>query len=210
MSKRLSHLVRGLLAVAVLFSIAHATPEPSDWRREVLLGDNDDYFFRFVTDSFHPGSHYTYTRALKLEKVRKSDARVVRSVLIRNVHYSQHPDSLHWSEASDSLPPFDLTTYLRENRVDLAFPSELIQVRAFKIDSGGVWEVLHEGRVRLATRRELDRQIPSLGEHPRVVGIEQTGPDPSKDFYLLIDSGDESWDDDWAEDLLMIHGKLLR
>lgn len=210
MSKRLFHLVRGLLAVAALFSIAHATPEPAAWRCEILIGDNEEFFFRYVTDSVHPGSYFTYSSSLRLEKVRKSDARVVKTFLLRNVQYSQHPDSLHWSESSDSLPPFDLTGYLRENRVELAFPSELIHARVFRIDSGGVWEILHDGRVRLATRRELERQIPSLGEHPHVVGIEQTGPDPSKDLYLLIVSGDESWDDDWAEDLLRIHGGLLR
>ena len=128
MSKRLYHLVRGLMAVAVLFSIAHATPEPAAWRRTMLLGDSDEYFFRYVTDSVHPGSYSTYSRTLRLEKVRKSDDRVVQSVPLR----------------------------------------------------------------------------------PRVVGIEQTGPDANKDLYLRIVSGSESWDDDWSEDLLMIHGALLR
>ncbi len=210
MSKRFLHLLRGLLAAAAFFSIAHASPEFGAWRQEILIGDNEEFFFRYVTDSVHPGSYYICTRTLRLEKVRKTDAHVMKTYLLRKVHYSQHPDSLRWAEASDSLPAFDLTSYLRDNRVELAFPSELIHARVFRIDAGGVWEVLRDGSVRLATRRELERQIPSLGEHPRVVGIEQTGPDSGKDLYLLIDSGDESWDDDWDEGLLVIHGGKLR
>ena len=210
MSKRLFHLGRGLFAVAVLFSIAHATPEPAAWRRTILLGDNDQYFFRYVTDSVHPGSYFRYSRSLRLEKVRKSDDHVVQTFPLRSVEYSQHPDSLSWSETSDSLPSFDLPAYLRANKIALAFPSDLIQIRVFQIDGGGVWEVLHDGRVRLATHRELVRQIPSLGDDPHVVGIEQTCPDPSKNLYLRIVSGSATWDDDWSEDLLMIRGALLR
>jgi hypothetical protein len=62
------------------------------------VGQNPEYFFRYVEVSEHPGSYYTYSSTLRLEKVRKEDLRIVKSVLLRDVTYSEHPDTLRWSE----------------------------------------------------------------------------------------------------------------
>ena len=53
----------------------------------------------------------------------------------------------------------------------------------------------------MATRKELERQIPTLGENSRVVGIEETGGILGEDFYVRIASGSPAWDVDWSEDL---------
>ena len=144
-----------------------AAPDPGRSERRVLLP------LRCGQD--HPGSHYKYSRTLRIEKVRESDIRVVESFLLRDVAYSQDLNTPRWSEVSGPVPSFDLSSYLRANEVALAFPSDLVDFRTFAIDSAGVWEVFEDGRIQLATRKELERQIPTLGENSRVVGIEETG-----------------------------------
>jgi len=200
-----------LVGLLVLVEIGQATPEAATWRRQTLLGQNAEHFFRYVTVSVHPGSYYSYSRTLRLEKVRKADLRIVESFLLRDVTYNQHPDTLRWSEESDTVPAFDLPSYLRVNQVALAFPNDLGPFRTLAIDSAGVWEVFADGRLQLATHREVTRQIPMLGEDARVVGIEMTGGIRGEDFYLRIESGSAgAWDMDWSEDLLMIRGVELR
>jgi hypothetical protein len=156
--------VGGLLAgLPVMAEVAQATPGAATWRRLTLVGQNPEYFFRCVAVSEHPGSYYTYSRTLRLEKVRKADLRIVESVLLRDVTYSEHLDTLRWSEESGRVPAVDLSSYLQASQVALAFPSDLIHGRTFAIDSAGVWEVFEDSRIHLATRTELERQILLLG-----------------------------------------------
>jgi hypothetical protein len=93
---------------------------------------------------------------------------------------------------SVTLPPFDLSAYLRVNAVHLVFADDLI--RTFAVDSSGVSEVFEDGRVELAGREDLMRQIPELGEDPRVAGIEDTDFQPAKGckayIYLRVLSND--------------------
>jgi hypothetical protein len=196
--------------LVVLVALASATPDAATWRRQTLLGQNADYYFRYVSISEHPASYYQYSRSLRLEKIRKADRRIVETIRLSGTAYSQDMETNRWTDAPDTVPSFDLATYLRANRIATPFANDLIQVRTFTIDSGGVWEVFEDGRIQLATRAELERQIPGLGEGPRVVGIEETGRIRGEDFFLRIQSGDSASDSDWAEDLLMIRGVELR
>ena len=115
------------------------------------------------------------------------------------------------TEKSETLPPFDLSGYLTRNAVHLPFSEDLI--RTFAIDSAGVWEVFEDGRVELAGRADLLRQIPELGEDPRVIGIEETDYEPEKGgkafFYLRIWSNTASSEDDWSEDLLLVNRNVF-
>lgn len=191
---------------------AMATPEAATWRRQTLVGENAGYFFRYVTISEYPADYDHYRRTLRLEKVSKSDLGVVEQIPLRDVAYAQDLHTSHWSEHSVALPPFDLSGYLARNAVHLPFSDDLI--RTFSIDSSGVWEVFEDGRVRLAGRSDLRRQIHDLGDDPRVVGIERTDYEPDaggKAFvYLRIWSNSAAGDADWSEDLLLVDGLLLR
>jgi hypothetical protein len=131
----------------------------------------------------------------------------VESILLRDVSYTQDADTDRWSESSVPVPSFDLPSYLAANQVALAFSDDLVHFRTFAIDSAGVQEVFEDGNVQMATRAELERQIPGLGEDPRVVGVEETGPFNGEYFYLRIESGTAAWDAGWSEDLLMIPGR---
>jgi len=190
---------------------AAATPGSGTWRRQTLLGENADHFFRYVTISEYPPSYYSYRRMLRLEKVRKSDLRVVEQIPLRDVAYSENAMTGARTEKSETLPPFDLSGYLTRNAVHLPFSEDLI--RTFAIDSAGVWEVFEDGRVELAGRADLLRQIPELGEDPRVIGIEETDYEPEKGgkafFYLRIWSNTASSEDDWSEDLLLVNRNVF-
>jgi len=205
------------VAVAIILLIAThalATPGSGTWRRQTLLGENPDHFFRYVTTSEYPPSYYSHRRTLRLEKVRKSDFRVVEQIPLRDVAYSEHAMSGARTEKSETLPPFNLSGYLTRNAVHLPFSEDVNDMtRTFTIDSTGVWEVFEDGRVELAGRADLLRQIPKLGEKPRVVGIEQTDFEPEKGgkayFYLRIWSNIASSEDNWSEDLLLVNRNVF-
>jgi hypothetical protein len=210
------NLIRVAICVLALGQVpeASATPEAANWRRQTLIGETQTHFFRYVAVSTHPGSYYGYTETLHLEKVRKSDHRIVESFKLRDVSYSQDMNSKVWSEVSEPLDPFDVAGFLQSNKVRLTFSDDLFEDRTFAIDSAGVWEVFEDGRVQMATRKELERQIPDLGEDPRVAGLQRTGPCcggvAGRDSYLRILSGSSSWDDFWCEDLLRVPGDIVR
>jgi len=200
--------VLGTLIALVLFAqMAIATPDSATWRRHTLVGENAEYFFRYVTVSEYPASHYSHRRTLRLEKVRKADFKVVEQFQLRDVVYSENPMTGARSEKSRALPVFDLSAYLVRNTVHLPFSEEV--GRTFSIDSSGVWDVFEDGRVELAGRSDLLRQIPDLGEEPRVVGIEVTDFKPPTGkkayFYLRIWSNSSASDDNWSEDLLLVN-----
>jgi hypothetical protein len=201
-----------IMALLLIAAEATATPNAATWRRQTLVGENADFFFRYVTVSENPAEYYSYTRSLRLEKVRKSDLSVVDRVPLREVAYSQDANTGVWREHSVTPPPFDLGAYLTRNTVHLPFSDDLI--RTFAIDSSGVWEVFEDGRVQLAGRSDLLRQIPNLGEDPRVVGIERTDYEPrpgGKAFvYLRVWSNSAAGDADWSEDLLLINSLVLK
>jgi len=198
--------------LALIARNAMATPEAATWRRQTLVGENAEYFFRFVTVSENPAEYYSHRRTLRLERVRKSDLRVFEQVPLRDVTYTQDPRTDAWTEHSTTPPPFDLSRYLAQNAVHLPFSDDLI--RRFSVDSSGVWEVFEDGRVQLARRADLRRQIPKLGENPRVVGIERTDYEPAKGgktfVYLRIWSNSAADDDSWSEDLLLVNNLVLR
>jgi hypothetical protein len=200
------------IALALIVGEAVATPGAATWRRQALVGENAEYFFRYETISENPASYYSRRRTLRLEKVRKSDLSVVESVPLRDAAYSQDPNTGVWSERSEMPPPFDLGGYLTRNAVHLPFSEDLI--RTFSIDSSGVWEVFEDGRVELANRSELLRQIPELGDEPRVVGIERTDYKPERGgksfLYLRIVANSASDEADWSEYLLLVNSLVFR
>jgi hypothetical protein len=199
-------------ASVLMAAMAGATPNAATWRRETLIGENAEYYFRYVTISENPASYYSYRRTLRLEKVRKSDAEVVEHFPLRDANYWQDLKTDLWNEHSKKLPAFDLSGYQRVNTVHLSFGDDLD--RTFTVDSSGVWEDFEDGRVQLADRQALLKQIPGLGEDPRVVGIEGTDFEPlpgAKGYlYLRVCSNSASTDDDWSEDLLLVDRGVLR
>jgi hypothetical protein len=201
-----------VLTLGWFAGVALATPEKAIWRRQTLIGENSDYFFRYVTISEHPGSYYGYSRTLQIEKIRKKDFQVVESHPLESVTYSQNFDTQKWSSDTDTLPAFDLPAFLRANAVAMAFADDRFFFRAFVIDKEGVWEVFEDGRHQVMRRADLERQIPDLGEEPRVVGIEDTNPGigEGRSIYLRICSNSSSWDDYWSEDIVMLPERAVR
>jgi hypothetical protein len=200
-----------MIALAILAAGVVATPQVSTWRRQTLVGENAEYFFRYVTVSENL-NQYSFRETQRLEKVRKSDLRVADQAVLRDVVYAKDLESGVWNERSVALPPFDLAEYLTRNAVHLPFSNDVI--RTFSIDSSGVWEVFDDGRVELVGPSDLQRQIPKLGEDPRVVGIENTSYEPGEDgrayLYLRVWSNSAADDVDWSEDLLLVNRRVFR
>jgi hypothetical protein len=201
-----------IIALAMLTAEATATPNAATWRRQTLVGENAEYFFRYVTVSENPAEYYSFRRTLRLEKVGKSDLRVVEQVPLRDVSYVQDMETDVWNEHSAKLPPFDLSGYLTRNSVHLPFSDDLI--RTFSIDSSGVWEVFDDGRVKLADRSDFHKQIPNLGGDPHIVGIERTDYEPIKGgkayLFLKVWSNTAASDADWSEDLLLVNSLVFK
>lgn len=196
-----------LIGLASTVTAVWATPDSATWHRQSLLGENADYFFRYVTISEYPASYYSHRRTLRLEKVRKSDLGIIEQIPLLDMSYAEDPMTGALTERSATLPTFNLSGYLARNAVHLPFADDL--GRTFAIDSSGISEVFEDGRVIIAGSADLARQIPHLGEEPRVAGIEKTDYEPATGakgfFYLRVWSNSASGDDDWSEDLVLVN-----
>ena len=114
-------------AFLALAATATASPDAATWRRQSLLGEDAEYFFRYVTVSENPHTHYAFRRTQRLEKVRKSDLSIAEHFTLRDVAYTQDMESGVWIERPVMLPPFDLAGYMTRNAVHLPFSDDAIQ-----------------------------------------------------------------------------------
>lgn len=189
-----------------------ATPNPAAWRRETLLGANSAFFFVWVANWAQPGSHYQSSESAFIEKVRFADRRVVEShqVLGASVKYAFDEDV--WESEYEELPEFDLTGFMRENRVSPAFSTDLHWLDWEVVIRDGELVLTEDGlSATILTGEEIADQIPEVGEgyeEPEVVGcqtVSPTGQETAKAMlFFLVQLNSAYWDDDWSEVLLLV------
>jgi hypothetical protein len=200
----------GLAALLALApSSASATPEAATWHRASLIGENAEHYFRWMAERSQPGSYYTYTETLRFQKVRKSDLAVVEDVLVREVVFSQHPDTMVWVATEESPPAFDLGGRLGRDGVQMTFEDDGAPVLV--LDDSGAWVEAEGERERVLDRAELLRQIPGLGEQPRTAGAGSAASSSTATIlYYRVLSGTAAFDSDWSEDLLLVPESAIR
>src|SRR6185369_9771195 len=71
---RLRALV-ALMAVVALASSVHASPSPYAWRREILLGANEQEHFYLVESMTNPGNAYVASESLSIYQRSNADPR---------------------------------------------------------------------------------------------------------------------------------------
>jgi hypothetical protein len=161
---------------------AHAADDADDgaasWYRETLLGENSECFVRLVSiwDSRWYGHALADTQ--RVERVRKSDFRVVESIPIVIAHFTDE-DSGKWRSTFETLPAFDLAGYLKRHRVAAAFSAPRDDV---VLDSKGLRAVYQDGAAM--TSEDQQRRGPRLRGDFTLAGLEATG---------CIDCGHWGW-----------------
>jgi hypothetical protein len=192
-----------LLALLGFSGEALCTPDAATWTREVLLGANGSHYFVWVARWSQPGSHHESSASVSIRKVRLSDFVVEQEAEVYSASYV-FEDTTEFSR-----PPFDLSVYLRENRVAPTFAAEgpmQVAVRDSTLEL-----VVGEAHGILLTAKELRdqlrRRLDPIEDEPRVVGRYDAeggdGGSPSYSFYSLV-LGGRAYDGNWSEVLVVV------
>ena len=207
---------RTILSLVALLGIlaprvAHATPEAAEWHRETLVGENRDFYFALRATRTYPGSYYAYSEELSLVKVAKANRSIAETVTLQRRECSQDFQTEAWTCGDDSIPQFDLGAYLRHHAVRIPFAEDWPQ--DLRIDSAGVYLNVEDVRATVLPWDALQRQLPDLGDEPRIVGLEATQArllDGAEALYFCrVQSNTTAIDDDWSEDLLLVPEALV-
>ena len=133
-----AHILIGVCLLALAAGDAYGTPDPGKWRQQALIGANETYFFYYETVRIYPGSYYGYSEQLSLCRKRRADNIVDEKILLRNVQYAANAETMVWTSSdADTTLAFDLSRYLRENRVCLAIHGRIRDLPAF--GKGGIY-----------------------------------------------------------------------
>jgi hypothetical protein len=204
-------LVVAIVCACSLASRAESTPVPANWHREVLIGEDEDSYYQFLTRSLHPGTYYAFRQTLALQRISKGDFSVIEEIPLRDVHYYMDMTTEEWHAEETQIPPFDLGDYLRRRGIHLAFaessPPDL------RVGAAGVYLETEGVREIVLAPNELLAQVAELGGSPRIAVIQETRRPVRKGearfrFYTVY-SNLASTDVDWSEDLLMIEQSRL-
>jgi hypothetical protein len=204
----------GLVLLSGLTPVqSRVTPEAARWHKDLLLGETADGYVVLRQERRYPGSYYEYSDELRVVRVAENNRAVMEEYVTQRSHCRQHPDTMIWHCSYDSLPPFDLSRHLRTRGVRAAYASDRAQ--GASIDSQGLYIEWEGIRATIMPMTAVLRQLPDLGEEPRVIGVMTTdrhevfgGP---LIYFFDVLSGFEAIDDNWSEDLLLVEeGDLQR
>ena len=195
-----------LLLTSLLPTESRGTPETATWRRESLLGETANSYVVLRQEWSQPGSYYEFSNELRVVRLDKKNRTVMEERLVERSSCSEDPDTMVWHCSYDSLPSFDLSRFLTTLQARPAYGSDWSQ--AVSIDSAGLYVQRPGSKAYVLLMPAVRRQLPRLGEEPRVVGVEttdshQVSGGPSI-LFILIQSNTASIDDDWSEDLLLV------
>lgn len=196
----------GFVAIVLLLpSLSSATPGAASWRREVLLGANDDFYFVWVAKWSQPGSHYTSRESVTVHTARFDNNVAVDSVLVLAAHHTFIQSQGPWEASYSELPQFDLAQFLSENRIRPAFTSEWPKDVA--IEDGALVVRGEFGSKVVLTRSEIGELVPSIGRDPHIVQCQRvrrmnrSGP---LVLFFTIRFNTSHDDDDWTEVLIPV------
>lgn len=198
-----------LAAIAALLATAPAalcTPDAATWTREVLLGTNSDHYFLWVAYWSQKGDHYSSSATTAIRKVRLADFDIVQEIEVSSLSYRDEGANDSWDTTAATLDGFDLSAYLRENRVIPVFPGEgpiqaVVEDSVLYLEDG-------ENRAVLLTAARLRDQVGVIGSDPHVVGrydvvCGEEGEGRAYYFYV-VQFNSRSYDDNWSEVLVVV------
>jgi hypothetical protein len=214
------------LVIAAVFGIllpaaqSHATPETQSWHRERLLGANEKEFFFLKIERDNPGSYYEYTDRVKICRAPHANPAAVEEVLIREIRYVDSSATGRWIGKELSHKSFDLTSFLLENHIQMAF--QAFGRPTLVVDSAGVFVQEGTFRAQVLSRSEFLSQMPEIAHQERfgaktdlqrttaVEVVELRNRDMPELYYYTVYSEIISGGDCWFEDLLVIPAEKVK
>jgi hypothetical protein len=151
------------------------------------------------------GYHHSSEASTSLRKVRLTDRHVVEEILVFSASYMDHDTTLV------AVDGFDMSKYLRENRVIPAFASDITH-RVVVQDSALCALFAGDEREVLLTKEDLQKQIGRFMYHPRVVGRCDVdfavAAETRTVSFFSIQLNSASYDDNWSEILVLVPANI--
>ncbi len=212
MKKRVSTAL-SLLMLLVLYVCTNvlATQAPSTWKREMLIGDNREYYFTYLIKRDHPPNYYYFSDYMYLCKYTIKDQELKDEILIASVFYENEAAHDNWVRRDTAEQSINLGEYLVENRVSYAFPLEYTSYHKLGIDKTGIF--IQEGDVKtiILNAKEITKNI-QMSWDARIIAEYVPGRLTENDalYYVVVESGSDCIDTDFSHRIVVITKEMMR
>jgi len=187
-----------LMAVVALASSVHASPSPYAWRREILLGANEQEHFYLVESMTNPGNAYVATESLSIYQRSNADPRWVQRTTLRVTLRTTNDKTGERKDTEAFVADMALAGFLSEHDVHPAFFEALPESVA--IDAGGMYYHRRGQKAYFLSAAELNGwanldlpQLEARGEKRRIVSLMQSAVTDTAgakvDFFVVRSGG---------------------
>lgn len=197
--KRLT-LLLALLPLAVFASM-----DPSQWRREILIGSDHDNFYTYEINRSQPGSYYEKTKSTNFIVYSKKTGSIKQKLPMMRATYTRDQDKNIWTTNDRKTTKVDISIYYQGKTFEWFFPEDSSIISKLNISKKGLTINTRHG-TKLITYKVLPKLIFDLDyeeENPRIVSvyIDRTN------LYILAQRGMSSDDANHIQEILLIDMK---
>jgi len=205
-----------LMALAVLLaSNAQASPSRYSWRREILLGANEQEHFYLVESMTNPGTYYDSVESLSVYQRSNADAHWVQRTTLRVTLRTTDAKTGERKDTEAFVADLGLAQYLSEHDVRPAFFEALPESVA--IDAGGMYYHRRGQKAYFMSAAELSSwvnldlpQLDARGQDRRIVSLMQAeGSDRTHLEFFIVRSGGGMDDGGEIEAIVPVSGDAV-
>ncbi|HEV8479303.1 MAG TPA: hypothetical protein VGR66_00790 [Candidatus Eisenbacteria bacterium] len=203
-----------LMALAAASSV-QASPSPYVWRREILLGANQQEHFYLVESMTNAGTYYDSVESLSVYQRSNADARWVQRTTLRVTLRTTDAKTGERKDTEAFVADLGLAPYLSEHDVRPAFFEALPESVA--IDAGGMYYHRRGQKGYFMSAAELNAwvtldlpQLDARGQDRRIVSVMQAdGSDSTHLEFFVVRSGGGTDDGGEIEAIVPVSGDAV-
>lgn len=196
-----------LLCLLLLFPIsASATMDPSQWRREMLIGFDNDSFYTFEINRSQPGSYYEKKKSTNFIIYNKKTGAATKKTPIVDASFSlKDPEQDLWKAKYKDTEKIDLNKYFQDKNFNWFFPEDNSISSELNITNKGLIIKTKKGE-KLLKYKVIPKYIFNLEFEegsPRIVSVYMD----SANLYILAQRGMSTDDANHIQEILLIDMK---
>lgn len=198
-----------MLAFAMMFlsTTVFASPDPALWRRMVLLGANDSHYYAYVIENHYPGSYYSYSSRVAIEKYHIGTNRRVARIELMETDF-RLPDSGQgvWARKHKQITGLNLGEYLAKEDVRHVMSRQPRPGMGVAYDNDGLY-LAHAKKRLLLRKLGASKLVPDYRPgDTRLVAVYQA----AGYVFIVIEQGLGTLDIDFIQKILPVKAARYR
>ncbi|MDI6786611.1 MAG: hypothetical protein QMD92_07875 [bacterium] len=195
------------LVLLLACTLVYATPSPATWVRKIFIGYDENFYYCLSIERNQPGSYFKYNDHVFFCKY-KNNGTITKKILLRETH---HQDTTplgigSWTHKEKIKSPFELETYLIENHIFYAFPSDNLRSYNIVFDEDGMTLKKEKNKILLIGSNELNKYIKGYVKNMKVVEYYES----KNYFYFVVKYGLGCYDADFCQAIVPINLSIIR